>query len=77
MREAINAQFIRVFAGEGSAQDVNDIATKYGCDAVVLVPQDKAWANDPFAGNSAYRVAENRDGKWRIYTVVKAGKAAH
>jgi hypothetical protein len=76
-REAVNQQFVRVFAGEGSQQDVSDVAEKYGCDAVVLVPQDKAWANDPFASSADYRLAENRDGKWRIYTVVKAGQAAH
>jgi len=76
-REAINEQFIRVFAGEGSPQDIRDIATKYGCDAVVLVPQDKAWANDPFASSADYHLADNRNGKWRIYTVVKAGQAVH
>jgi hypothetical protein len=76
-REAINEQFIRVFAGEGSPQDVGDIARKYGCDAVVLVPQDKAWANDPFASSADYHLAENRDGRWRIYTVVKASQTAH
>jgi hypothetical protein len=76
-REAINQQFIRVFAGEGNPQDISDIAKKYGCDAVVLVPQDKAWANDPFASSADYRLAENRDGKWRIYTVVKSGQTAH
>jgi hypothetical protein len=66
-REAINAQFIRVFAGEGTAPDVSDMATRYGCEVVVLVPQDKAWDNDPFATSPAYRLAENRDGRWRIY----------
>ena len=71
VREAINAQFTRVFAGEGTAQDVSDIAKKYGCDVIVVTPQDKAWSNDPFAANSAFHLAENRDGKWRIYTVVK------
>jgi hypothetical protein len=76
-REAVNEKFVRVFAGEGSPQDVSDIAKKYGCDAVVLVPQDKAWSKDPFASSSDYRLAENRDGKWRIYTVVKAGQTAH
>jgi hypothetical protein len=71
-REAINAQFIRVFAGEGTAGDVSDMAKKYACDVVVVVPQDKAWTNDPFASSPDYRLAENRDGRWRIYTAVKA-----
>jgi hypothetical protein len=70
-REAINAQFIRVFAGEGTAGDVSDMAKKYACDVVVVVPQDKAWTNDPFASSPDYRLAENREGRWRIYTLQK------
>jgi hypothetical protein len=66
-REAINAQFVRVFAGQGSSTDVDDMAGKYGCDVVVVVPQDKAWDHDPFAASSAYRLAESRAGQWRIY----------
>jgi hypothetical protein len=66
-REAINKQFIRVFAGEGTPEDVSELAKKYGCDVVVIVPQDKAWTNDPFASSPLYRLAENREGRWRIY----------
>jgi hypothetical protein len=66
-REAINATFIRVFSGEGTAQDVADMARRYRCDVVVVTPQDKAWNNDPFAANADYRLAESRDGQWRIY----------
>ena len=66
-REAIDAQFTRVFAGDGTAADVSDMAKTYGCDVVVVVPQDKAWSNDPFASSPNYRLAENRDGRWRIY----------
>ena len=66
-REAINAQFVRVFAGQGSADDVADMATVYGCDVVVVVPQDGAWTKDPFAVSPDYRLAETRAGKWRIY----------
>jgi hypothetical protein len=69
-REAINAQFVRVFAGQGSAGDVDDLAKKFGCDAVVVVPQDGAWTNDPFASNPDYRLAESREGRWRIYLKV-------
>jgi hypothetical protein len=69
-REAINKQFIGVFAGEGTAEDVSEMAKKYGCDVVVLVPQDKAWDNDPFASSPAYRSAENRESRWRIYVKV-------
>jgi hypothetical protein len=72
MLETINAQFIRVFAGEGTPQDVTDMAKKYACDVVVIVAQDGAWNNDPFAASPDYRLAENRDGRWRIYVAVKA-----
>ncbi len=70
-REAIDAQFIHVFAGEGTAADVGDMANQYGCEVVVVVPQDKAWNNDPFAESPKYRLAENRAGRWRIYVRAK------
>ncbi len=66
-REAINAQFIRVFAGEGTTQDIDDLARKYGCEVVVVVPQDGAWNKDPFAASADFRLAESREGRWRIY----------
>jgi hypothetical protein len=66
-RDAINDQFIRVFAGAALTSDVGDLATKYGCDVVVVVPQDGAWTNDPFAVSKDYRLAETRDDRWRIY----------
>jgi hypothetical protein len=72
MLETINAQFIRVFAGEGTPADVAELAKKYACDVVVVVPQDGAWNNDPFAASPDYRLAESRDGRWRIYVTVKA-----
>src|SRR5580700_6295884 len=75
-REAIDAQFVRVFAGEGTPGDISDMAKKYVCDVVVVVPQDKAWTNDPFATSPDYRLAENRDGRWRIYVAVRADPAA-
>jgi hypothetical protein len=66
-REAANAQFIRVFDGQGNAQDVADLAHKYDCDVVVVVPQDGAWSGDPFSASADYRLAESREGRWRIY----------
>jgi hypothetical protein len=66
-REAINAQFVRVFAGEGTADDVHAMATQYGCDVAVVVPTDKAWDKDPFAASADYRLAETRADRWRIY----------
>jgi hypothetical protein len=67
-REAINDKFVRVFAGDGTPEDVGEMATKYDCAVAVVVPQDGAWNKDPFAASPAYRLAENRDGRWRIYT---------
>jgi hypothetical protein len=72
-REAINAQIIRVFAGEGTADDIAALAKNYGCDVAVLVPQDGAWTKDPFALSQDYRLAESRDGRWRIYVRAAAG----
>jgi hypothetical protein len=66
-REAINAQFIRLFAGQGTPQDTAELAREYGCDVVVVVPQDGAWNNDPFAASPDYHLAETRENRWRIY----------
>jgi hypothetical protein len=66
-REAINAQFVRVFAGEAMPDDVSDMAVKYGCEVAVVVPQDGAWEKDPFTASPNYRLAESRDDRWRIY----------
>src|SRR5579862_226101 len=73
-REATNAQFIRVFAGTGTAADVEDLAKKFACDVAVVVPQDGAWSSDPFASSPYYRLAEFRDGKWRIYVKPEAAR---
>ena len=66
-RSRVNATFLRVFAGEGTMDDVHDLATRFNCDVVVLVPQDKTWDRDPFAAAPDYRLAEARDDRWRIY----------
>ncbi len=67
LRSQVDAEFLRVFDGNGTPNDVQDLAMKYGCDVIVLVPQDKAWEQDPFAAGSNYRLAEERNGRWRIY----------
>jgi hypothetical protein len=66
-REAINAQFVRVFAGEGTTDDVHAMATQYGCDVTVIVSTDHAWTHDPFVGSPDYRLAETHEDRWRIY----------
>jgi hypothetical protein len=69
-REAISDQLIRVFAGGGSAADVDDLANRYGCEVAVVLPEDGAWTRDPFASSPDYRLAENREERWRIYVSV-------
>jgi hypothetical protein len=66
-RDAIGEQFVRVFGGSAMPGDVHDLATQFGCEVVVVIPQDGAWINDPFAQSADYRLAEQRDAKWRIY----------
>ena len=56
-----------MFDGTGSADDVKALATTYGCETVVVAPQDGAWNNDPFAASPDYRAVEVREGRWRIY----------
>jgi hypothetical protein len=66
-REAINAQFVRVFDGKGTAEDVAEMATRYACQVVVVTADDKAWDNDLFLTSANYTLVENREGRWRIY----------
>ena len=63
----LDALFTRVFAGTGSPEDIHLMATRYGCDVVVVSPRDGAWQRDPFAGSADYRLAEAAAAKWRIY----------
>ena len=62
----IDTQFIRVFDGKGSAEDVRDLATRYGCTLIVLTPQDGAWSRDPFAASPFYALIQ-QESRWRIY----------
>jgi hypothetical protein len=66
-REELDAQFIRVFKGDGSADDIRDLAVQFGCRVVVVTAQDGAWARDPFAGSPYYHLVESKAGAWRIY----------
>ena len=66
-REAINAQFIRVFSGQGPRADASALADQYGCRVVVITPTDGAWTNDPFAANPSFRLVEFKPDRWKIY----------
>jgi hypothetical protein len=74
-REEINALFIRVFAGTGSANDVRDLALRFGCRAIVLTAEDGAWQRDPFAASGLYQLAESSPERWRIYRSISAAPA--
>jgi hypothetical protein len=70
---AIDAQFMRIFAGEGDPDDVEQLATRYNCSTIVLTPADGAWSRDLFAGSPHYRVVESAPG-WRIYKLVEVAR---
>jgi hypothetical protein len=65
--KALEDQFERVFAGDGTPDDVSALALRYNCRTIVVTPEDGAWTRDGFAGNPHYALAEEEPGKWRIY----------
>jgi len=56
-----------VFAGEGSPDDVRELAARYDCRVVVVTPADGAWARDPFGSSPSYRLVDSVPDRWRIY----------
>ena len=66
-RAATEARFVRVFAGEPAADDVRELADRYGCDVVLVTAEDGAWRRDPFASSELYRLVETQPDRWRIY----------
>jgi hypothetical protein len=74
-RDAVDAQFVRVFAGEGTAADLRELALRYHCAVVVVTPADGAWKRDPFASSAYYRLVEAEGDRWRIYLTVDARDA--
>lgn len=69
--DRLEALFDRVFAGDGSPGDLDEIATRYDCRTIVLTARDGAWKRDPFPGSPRFNLEEQR-GDWRIYRVVDA-----
>jgi hypothetical protein len=67
--------FIRVFAGSGSANDVRDLALRFGCRVIVLTAEDGAWQRDPFAASRLYQLVESSPERWRIYRSISAADA--
>ena len=74
-REEIDSQFIRVFAGDASLGDIEELATRYDCRVVVVTAQDGAWRKDPFSTSARYRMVED-DARWRIYRLGAVPKSA-
>jgi hypothetical protein len=76
-RAEIDAQFIRVFAGEGSPDDVRDLAQRYGCSVIALTAADGAWTNDPFAASPFFRMVASVPGRWKIYRALAPGDGGY
>ena len=72
----IDAQFNRVFSGDGWPDDLRDLATKYGCRVVVVTALDGAWTRDPFATSQHWRLVESSAQGWRIYVAGAVAVAA-
>jgi hypothetical protein len=73
---AIDAQFNRVFSGDGWPDDMRELATKYGCRVAVVTELDGAWSRDPFATSPHWRLAETSSRGWRIYVAGPVATAA-
>ena len=72
-RRQVDAFFARVFAGEADGDEISELAARYNCSLAVLTPEDGAWARDPFAASSHYRLVE-ANAAWRIYKIVKLAR---
>jgi hypothetical protein len=68
--DRLEALFDRVFAGDGSPQDLDAVATRYNCRTLVLTARDGAWRRDPFADNPHFRLVDEQPNNWRIYRVM-------
>ncbi|WP_157100692.1 hypothetical protein [Rhodoplanes sp. Z2-YC6860] len=66
-RAEIEAQFVRVFAGNPVPDDLTQLGARFHCDTIVVTPQDGAWQRDPFAASNLYRLVDSQADRWRIY----------
>lgn len=64
--------FARVFEGRGTSADLAHMGQTFGCGAAVVTAQDGAWRNDPFAASPLFRLAQEEEGRWRIYVAAEA-----
>ncbi|HLJ65397.1 MAG TPA: hypothetical protein VKT70_14885 [Stellaceae bacterium] len=65
--DALNTLFERVFAGEGSAEDMEELRTRYECRLIVVTPEDGAWRHDTIAKSGDYALIDEKPDEWRIY----------
>jgi hypothetical protein len=70
-RDDIDAQFVRVFAGNAGPGDIKALAQSYDCRVIAVTASDGAWSRDPFAASPLYRLVEET-GRWRIYRATDA-----
>jgi hypothetical protein len=70
--DELQTLFERVFAGRGTVEEIDALATRYDCRVIVVTPSDGAWAIDGFAESTAYRLAEEKAEGWRIYVATDA-----
>jgi len=73
--DALELLFRRVFAGDGTAEETHELATRYACRVVVVTAGDGAWRRDPFAESADYRLVEEKSNAWRIYRAVEDDRA--
>jgi len=66
-RAAAAARFERVFAGTGSTEDLGALVGDFGCQVIVLTPQDGAFDRDPFAHDPRFILLEDAPGRFRIW----------
>lgn len=68
--------FARVFDGAGTPADIAQMRLGFGCGAAVVTAQDGAWRRDPFAASPLFRLAQEEEGRWRIYVAVASQRGA-
>ncbi|CAN5260724.1 hypothetical protein BH09PSE6_BH09PSE6_31590 [soil metagenome] len=66
-REAIAAQFARVFDGKARDGDAGQLADRFACDVALVTARDGAWLEDPFATSASWQLVQTRPDQWRIY----------
>jgi hypothetical protein len=78
-REAIEEQFVRVFEGQGTPEDVNSMARQYGARSLLLSrktapgPGTRCLRSPVSSGQPGRALADLREAKWPVRSVECAG----